>query len=535
MRKRTDMDRLLELVRLHRMGTGAREVARLLGMSPNTERIWRTALAAAELLDGPVDRLPELATLRQAMPQRVPPQQSSSIDEQTEAIRKLQVRGAQPRAIFDRLRLESEDFEGSYWAVKRLCRRLVKEAGPDARDVAIPVETAPGEVAQVDFGYAGELFDPVVERLRRSWVFVMVLAYSRHLFAKVVFDQRGETWQQLHVEAFEAFGGVPAVVVPDNLKAAVVRAAFGIDDEPGLQRSYRELARHFGFKVDPTPPRDPEKKGKVEAGVKYVSRSFLATLPEQLEVGEANRQLARWTREVAGQRVHGTTQRRPLDVFEAEERAALRPLPAGRWRPVTWTKAKVHRDSHIVFDRRLYSVPWRHIGEIVWVRATAEAVDIFLEEQRVALHERRSPGGRSTVEEHLPSGRADLRFRGRDYWEQRARTIGPETAALVEAIFDDDEVLLPLRKVQAVVAHLEVFPRHRAENTSRRAQHFGVHDYRGIKEILKRALDFEPLQMALALGTSPQGTAAPPVPPPRFVRPVAEMLAGKKESRHECN
>jgi len=535
MRMRTDMDRLVELVRLHRMGTGAREVARLLGVSPNTERRWREALAAAGLLEGPVDSLPDVVALSQALPQRVPRQQASSIEEQAENVRKLRARGAQPRAIFDRLRVESAEFEGSYWAVKRLCRRLVKEAGPAARDVAIPVETAPGEVAQVDFGYAGELFDPVTQKQRRSWVFVMVLGYSRHLFAKVVFDQRAETWQQLHVEAFEGFGGVPEVVVPDNLKAAVIRAAFGIDDDAGLQRSYRELARHYGFKVDPTPPRDPEKKGKVEAGVKYVTRSFLATLPEQLDADEANRQLVRWTVEVAGQRVHGTTQRRPLEVFEAEERAALRPLPEGRWRPVAWKRAKVHRDSHIVFDRRLYSVPWRHIGEELWVRATADAVDIFLEEQRVALHQRRDPGGRSTVEEHLPSGRSDLRFRGQDFWEQRARTIGPETAALVEAIFGDDEVLLPLRKVQAVVAHLEAFPRTRAENASRRAHHFGVHDYRGIKEILKRALDLEPLQTTLALGASRPGPAAPPVPPPRFVRPVTEMLAGKKENRHEYN
>jgi transposase len=529
------MDRLLELVRLHRMGTGARDVARLLSMSPNTERNWRTVLSAAGLLAGPVDELPDLALLRQALPQRVPRQQTSSIEEQSEAIRKLQAKGAQPRAIFDRLRLESLEFKGSYWSVKRLCRQLVKAAGPVARDVVIPVETAPGGVAQVDFGYVGELLDPVKQILRRAWVFVMVLAYSRHMYAEVVFDQRAETWQRVHVAAFEAFGGVPAVLVPDNLKAAVVRAAFGIDEEPGLQRSYRELARYYHFKVDPTPPRAPEKKGKVEAGVKYVRRNFVATLPEGLTIDEANRQLARWIREVAGQRIHGTTQQLPLERFAAEELTALQSLPAGRWRPVAWQQATVHRDSHVLFDRRLYSVPWRHIGALVWVRATADAVDIFLEEQRVALHERQGPGERSTVAEHLPSGRADLRFRGPECWEQRARAIGPETATLVEAIFHDDEVLLPLRKVQALVTHLESFPRSRAENTSRRANHFGVHDYRGIKDILQRALDFEPLQTTLPLGPARLALTIPPVPPPRFVRPVAEMLAGKQEKPDERN
>jgi transposase len=527
------MDQLVELVRLHRMGSGAREVARLLGVSPNTERAWRAALAEAGLLEGEPSALPEAAALRAALPQRVPKQQVSNVEEHREAIEDLRKRGAEPRAIFDRLRLEkSEDFQGSYWSVKRFCRRLSASAGPKPEDVAIPVETAAGQVAQVDFGFAGELFDPATQTHRRCWVFVMVLGYSRHLFAKIVFDQRAETWQQLHVDAFEALGGVPAVLVPDNLKAAVIRAAFGVDAEPGLQRSYRELARHYGFKVDPTPPRDPEKKGKVEAGVKYVSRNFLRTLPEALDADEANRQLGVWCREIAGQRIHGTTQRRPLEVFEGEERGQLLSLPERRWRPVTWSRAKVHRDSHIVFGRRLYSVPWKHIGEDVWVRATADAVDIFFEEQRIAMHQRRAPGGRSTLEGHLPDGRADLRFRSKDYWDERAAAIGPETARLVGAIFAADDVLLPLRKVQAAVTHLEGFPRDRAENAARRAYTFGVHDYRGLKDILKRALDLQPLSP----DATRSGTPSVQLPSsPRFVRPIAEMVAGRSESHHELN
>src|SRR5687768_7676166 len=102
----------------------------------------------------------------------------------------------------------------------------------------------------------------------------MVLGYSRHQFVRIVFDQQTETWLQLHAEAFAVLRGVPEVIVPDNLKAAVTRAAFAVDDSTVLNRTYVELARHCGFKVDPTPPRDPDKKGKVESAVKYVKNNF---------------------------------------------------------------------------------------------------------------------------------------------------------------------------------------------------------------------------------------------------------------------
>src|SRR6185436_19060726 len=255
-------------------------------------------------------------------------------------------------------------------SVKRLCRALRKAQGVRAEDVAIPVETQPGEVAQVDFGYVGKLFDPETMTLRKAWCFVMVLGYSRHMFVRVVFDQKTETWLYLHVEAFAELGGVVETVVPDNLKAAVIRAAFAVDGTTELNRSYRELARHYVFKIDPTPPFDAAKKGKVEAGVKYVKGNFFPGR-EKTDAGEVRRELARWVVEIAGTRTHGTTFKRPLEVFEEIEKPALRPLPRVPFEPVVWRKATVHRDTHIAFGRRLYSVPWRLVGTEVWVQATA--------------------------------------------------------------------------------------------------------------------------------------------------------------------
>jgi transposase len=308
------MDRLQELVRLHRMGSGGREVARLLGMSPNTERAYRIALEAAGMLVGPIADLPTLERLKAAveerLPRKTPPQQTSSLEDWLGKIEELWKKGVGPRAIYDTLRLEDEQFRESratLSAVKRVCLRLKRARGIQPEDVAIPVETRPGEVAQVDFGYVGRLYDPRARVMRKAWVFVLVLGYSRHMFARIVFDQTTETWLRLHVEAFEELGGVVEVVVPDNLKAAVIRAAFGVDGPTALNRSYRELARHYGFKVDPTPVRDPEKKGKVESGVKYVKRNFFRGRAGQ-DVDLAAAALHRWVHEIAGTAATGSPQ-----------------------------------------------------------------------------------------------------------------------------------------------------------------------------------------------------------------------------------
>lgn len=524
MRKRVEMDRLQELVRLHRMGTGDREIARLLAMSPNTERQYRRALVEAGLLEGPVDELPELDVLKRAVTERLPvkvaPQQVSSLQQWLASITALHGKGLGPKGIYDRLHLEDESFRvsgASLSAVKRVCMRLKKARGVRAEDVAIPVDTTPGQVAQVDFGAVGKLYDPVGRVMRNAYVFVLVLGHSRHMVTRLVFDQKVSTWLQLHVEAFEELGGVPEVVVPDNLKSAVVRAAFGVGGATALNRSYRELARHYGFKVDPAPIYQPKKKGKVEAGVKYVKGNFFKGRDE-VDVEVLRLKLQQWVREVAGTRLHGTTGRRPLDVFEREEKDVLRALPARRYQPVMWKEATVHRDSHVEYDRRLYSVPWRYIGSKVWLQVTADTVIVFANDERVATHSRRGTQLRSTVDEHLPEHRGLLRHRSRTWWEERAARIGPETALYVKEIFDSDDVLSQLRPVQAIVMHLERHPVERAERASQRARHFGSYDYRALKNILTRGLDLEPLPAAAATGTSsPQESF-------RFARSAAELL-----------
>ena len=241
------------------------------------------------------------ASIRVSGYSKTPPQETSTVEAFAEAIEEKWRNGSGPKAIWAALREELPGFTGSRWAVARLCRRLHRAQSVRPDDIAIPVITPPGAEAQVDFGYVGELYDPDRGVLRKAWVFAMVLGYSRDMYARIVFDQRVETWLWLHAQAFEHFGGVVASNRPDNLKAAVIRGAFNSGDARRLNRSYRELARHYGFVIDPTPVYSREKKGKVEAAVKYIKRSFIA--PRAFDdIDDANARLAEWVMETAGTR-----------------------------------------------------------------------------------------------------------------------------------------------------------------------------------------------------------------------------------------
>jgi transposase len=505
------------------MNTNYREVARLLAMGPNTEREYRQALDRAGLLAGGVEELPSLETLMSvvlaAKPVKPLRQHESSVATWRPLVEEKLRDGAQATAIFDYLRLEKkEELKGTLSAIKRLCVAIRRENGIDADDVAIPVENAPGEIAQVDFGDVGLLWDPDEQRERKAYVFVMVLGYSRQMFARVVFDQRVETWLELHVQAFQALGGVPRVIVPDNLKAAVIRAAFGCASVSTLNRAYRELARHFGFKIDPTPARSPQKKGKVEAGVKYVKRNFFRSHKDQRDAEKLQAALQRWLAEIAGQRIHGTTRQSPAVLFEEVERAKLLPLPPTPWKPVAWRSGLVHRDAHVLIEKALYSVPWRLIDKKVLSRVTQTSVEIYLDDVRVATHDRAASGQRKTHDEHLPPERRELRHRSPDHWIERAQKLGQDVGSYVLEVLDSDRELSQLRAVQQIVLCLEKVPVERASAACRRAQFYANYTYLGIKTILAKGLDQEPLPNAV-LPTSAGLTK------PRFARDVRELIA----------
>jgi hypothetical protein len=209
-------------------------------------------------------------------------------------------------------------------------------------------------------------------------------------------DQRA--WTECHVAAFEYFAGVPSRLVPDNLKTGVDKPDLY---DPKLNRSYAELAAHYGCLVDPARARKPKDKPKVERPMPYVRDSFWRgrefTSLEQMQAAAET-----WSRDVAGQR-----QCRPLDgaapaaVFAASEQQALKPLPAEPFVLATWAKAKVGPDIHARVEKVLYSVPWKHIGKTCDVRITATMVQFFIGRELVKTHPRKERGKQTDFSDYL--------------------------------------------------------------------------------------------------------------------------------------
>ena len=366
----------------------------------------------------------------------------------------------------------------------------------------------------MDFGSVGLLYDPTEQQQRKAWVFVMTLSFSRHQYAEIVFDQKVETWIALHVRAFEWFGGVPGRIVPDNLKAAVVKACF---HDPQVQRSYRELAEHYDFTIAPCRPRTPQHKGKVESGVRYVKRNALAGRGFA-NVHAANEYLRKWIMGTAGTRDHGTTHEAPLLRFEVE-REALRALPETRYEVVVWKEVRLHPDCHVVFEKAYYSAPSRLIRQKLLLRATAERVEIYHQHERVATHSRaRYPGQRVLNILHYPPTKLAGFMAAPVRAKEQARSVGEATAQLVETMLEDKPVDR-LRGAMGVVNLGKRYGPARLEAACRRALVFGEASYRSVETILRKGLETTPLP--------PEAVARGPVPKTAmYARPIREIGTG---------
>lgn len=376
-------------------------------------------------------------------------------------------------------------YSGSYSAVRRMLRGIAATRPPAA---TVRLSFAPGEAAQVDFGAGPLLFDPARGELRRTWCFVMTLCFSRHQYVEFVWDQTVATWLGCHRRAFEWFGAVPSRLIIDNPKCAITRAC---SRDPLVQRAYAECAEGYGFKIDPCPPADPQKKGVVEAGVKYVKGNFLPTRAFR-DLADLNAQARRWVMEEAGVRVHGTTREQPLDRF-ALEKPLLQPLPPVAPDLGTWSEVRVHRDGHVQFDRGYYSVPFTLIGRALWLRATDAAVAIYQDYRQVALHPRgRKPGQRCTVRDHLPPQAQSFFAHDRDWCVEQAARVGPACASLIERLLSD-RIVERLRAAQAVLRMADRYGTSRLEAACARALAHDSPFYRTVKTILAGGFDQQPL------------------------------------------
>jgi transposase len=269
-------------------------------------------------------------------------------------------------------------------------------------DPVLRQEHRAGEKAFVD--YAGQTM-PVVDRetgeVREAQVFVGVLGASNFTFAEATWSQSLPDWTGSHVRMFADFGGVPELVVPDNLASGVRKAC---RYEPAVNRTYEELARHYGTAVLPTRPAAPRDKAKAETGVQVVERWVLAPLRNHtfFSLVELNREIRRLLDELNDRRFQKLEGSRRT-LFESLERAALRPLPNDRYEFAEWRNARVNIDYHVAVENHFYSVPHRFVRKQIEVRLTASTIEAFHDGRRVAAHARsRRKGGFTTDPGHRP-------------------------------------------------------------------------------------------------------------------------------------
>ena len=412
--------------------------------------------------------------------------------------------------------LEWREAEPEGWGYTQFCAHYQEWLG--LQDVVMRLTYAGGERMFVDFsGERAQLVDPGTGEVSHAEVFVAVLGASGLIYAEATRGQDLGSWLGAHARAWEFYGGVAEVTVPDNLRAAVSRPC---RYDPELNPSYAELARHFGTVVLPARVRRPRDKAAVEAGVLAVERWVLAPLRNRRFFGldELNGAMAERVGWLNGRPFRGSpTSRREL--FDEIERSALRPLPAGRFEVAEWKKATVNIDYHVEFDERFYSVPFQLVRQQLDVRATAGTVEVFRAGRRVASHGREYGRRRFVTDPaHMPaSHRAHLEWTPTRLIEW-ARTGSPSTAALVEKVLVSRAH--PEHAYRTCLGIMSLARRYGNERTGaacERALAAGATSYSSVKSILAEGLDRVPLR--------------PPVAPPP---PTHENLRGADYWREEA-
>jgi transposase len=316
--------------------------------------------------------------------------------------------------------------EVSYDSVRRFLRRLGKQGQLPLRRMECP----PGEEAQVDFGKGAPIVSPEGKR-RRTHLFRVVLSHSRKGYSEASYRQTTEDFIRCLENAFWYFGGIPKILVTDNLRAAVKHPDWY---DPELNPKLQAFSEHYGVVILPTKPYTPRHKGKVERGVGYAQDNGLKG--HQFDSLEAeNRHLLCWEETIADTRIHGTTKKQVGKVYAEVERPVLQPLPQERFPFFHEGQRIVNRDGHVEVAKAFYSAPPEYLGRTVWVRWDARLVRLFNHRMEpIAVHSRREPGRFSTHPQHIAAEKISGVERGAEWLLQKVRWIGPQTTRWAETM-----------------------------------------------------------------------------------------------------
>jgi transposase len=429
--------------------------------------------------------------------EKPPTDAQRSLPPMEELHRQLRRKGLTLQLLWEEYRREHPDG----YAYTQFCeyyKRFRSQLEPALRQ-----EYKAGERLFVDWaGLTIPLVAAQPDQTRVAHLFVAVLGASNYTFAEAFENIQLPAWIEAHVHAWEFFGGVARLTIPDNTKTAVIHAC---RYEPGLNATYQELAEHYGTVIVPARAREPQDKAKVEAGVQNAERRIIAMLRDRrffslAELNQAIRSELHALNERPFQKMDGSR----ATWFVQLDKPALLPLPAQRYELATWQKAKANIDYHVQIDWHNYSVPYRLTNQTVEVRLSARTVEIFHRGQRVALHPRsQQRGGFTTDAAHRPkSHQRHLEWSPARLIDWAQHKVGPHCAAAVRHILEHKPH--PEMGYRSCLGLMRLGRRHgvqRLEQACQRALLLEVCSYRSISSILAARLEAQPL---------PQPTTEPP-------------------------
>jgi transposase len=485
-----------EVLRSWLAGAGLRTVAAQAGVDRKTARRYvQAAEAAGVLREGGFGQVTDAvigAVVAAVRPDR--PAGHGSAWQQLEAQREQIVAwvGQGLTVVKIGMLLERRGVVVPYRTLHRFCVQCCG-FGRGAETVRV-ADGDPGAEVQVDFGQMGLLPDLVSGRRRVAHALIFTAVYSRHMFVWLAVSQTLEAVIAGCEQAWGFFGGVFKVLVPDNM-SAIVADADAVN--PKLTVGWLDYAQHCGFVTDTARVRHAKDKPRVERTVQYVRSNFWAG-EQFLDLADAQARARVWCADVAGQRIHGTIQARPAEVFAEREAALLLPVPVGYDQPL-FRSCKVHRDFHLEIGKALYSVPRAFIGQYVDVRADSALVKIFHNGQLVKVHPRQRPGGRWTDPEDLPAEKVGYAMRDLDRLIAAARRHGPDVGIYAERLLDDP---LPWTRMRAVYRLLGL------------ARRYGDH---AVNTACGKALEVDVVSVTKIASMLERATEHHPAPPPRPV------------------
>jgi transposase len=376
-----------------------------------------------------------------------------------------------------------------YTAFCDVYRRWVAKSGVVMRQVH-----KAGEKCFVDYsGKRPAYVDPQTGELIEVEFFVAVLGASNYTYAEATATQQVDDFVGAHVRAYAYFGGVTEITVPDQLKSAITTPS---RYEPGVQRTYGEMARHYGTAIVPARPYKPRDKSKVEVGVQIAQRWILARLRNEtfFSLAALNKRIAELREELNRRPMRKLGGATRLELFERFDRPALRPHPATAYEISEWRQVRVNLDYHIELDKHWYSVPYGLVHEQLWACATATTVQIFYRDQRVASHARSRVAHKHTTDPaHMPEAHRKhaAGVEGVLAW---AASVGPMTEAMVRRLLDSNPVREQgWRSARGLQRVGEQHGPERTELACERALRLGARSYRPVANILSLGRERVPL------------------------------------------